>query len=623
MSTNNSLEIKDNQNQSPFTSKGYPFRKEWSSYTTYNMGRTFFSDGYVDRVHGFEVFDHVNVFNNPFLKDQTLYYKKEEIPVTVYTTNTIGELSDKYNKLEIDYNEIAVFFCKQNNKTTAKINLGDSLLKLSHLKDENEMENKLWTFTDDDIQKLSSNLSAKNVVSFFNKENALFSENVENISGLYNIVLNGYWSKDKEGKIKITNTNLGEVVYFQLSSVGLKDNTKIVLQLQENDGYFFKPSTKFLTTDKNKKTSYQEINKNIYIKNGKAIVSLYLDELWADMIDKDLGNEIELEWMAYGDKFQKKVISNELNVGFSKRHLFLIPAFENYNLPEILTEQGETIVFSIGDFLSDEIEKQLVENTGKQLENYRYFLGARILKSGKVAANTGEIYTRKKAIYNYNIYTNEGKEIRLVKASNFGFKNKYVNNGKLVTTKGISQIDYFTNIGLKNNVLKAATELTEIWDIFDLAKVFFQDDFNEIPTGYLANPVSFAYALLNEFVIKPTTQGIIDDFKKGLAEDFETIYKPKGLQACKSFVDNKNVKIGFRYLEIFTPTLQKLLKNEFLSLDEMDNYNKNIEENEHIKTGNQNVVTHTIFYKAEKNKYGLNDDVLINCIFINNKFLNE
>lgn len=614
--------LQPSNKSSPFTSKDYPFSKNLNSYSTYDMGRAFFSDGYVDRIHSFEVFDHANLFNRPFLKKETLYHKKKEISVTIYTTKIIDELSDKYYKLEIGHDEIAVFFCKQNNTTVAKINLGDTLLKLSHLRDKNEMENKLWLLNDDDIQQLRSNLSAKNLISFFNKKNALFNDDTENITGLYKVSLNGYWSKDKEGKVKIVNANLGEIVYFHLRSSGLKENTKIILQLQENDGYFFKPDTKFLTVDKNKKALYQEVNKTVYIKKDKAVVSLYLNEDWAEMIVKDTGVEIELEWMAYSDKFQKKVISDELNVGYSKRHLFLIPAFENYNLPEILTEQGETIVFSIGDFLTNEIKKQMVENIGKKLENYRYFLGARILKGGKVVTNTREVYQRKKAIYNYNIYTNEGKEIKLVKASNFGFKNKYVNNGKLVTTKGISQIDYFTNIGLKNNVLKASTELTEIWDIFDLAKVFFQDDFNEIPTGYLANPISFAYALLNEFVIKPTNQGIIEDFKKGLAEDFETIYKPKGLQACKKFVDNKNVKTGFEYLDIFTPTLQKLLKNEFLSLDELKDFNDSIEENEFMKADNK-FISHAVFYKSEKNKYGLNNDIFINCIFVNDKLINS
>lgn len=148
-----------------------------------------------------------------------------------------------------------------------------------------------------------------------------------------------------------------------------------------------------------------------------------------------------------------------------------------------------------------------------------------------------------------------------------------------------------------------------------------QDDFSEIPIGYLGNPVSFVYALLNEFVIKPTTQGMINDFKKGLAEDFEIIYKPKGLQACKNFVDNKKVKTGFNYLDIFTPTLQKLLKNEFFSIDEMNKYNENIEENNFNNGGNE-LIKNTIFYKSEKNKYGLNDDIYINCIFVNDKLIN-
>ena len=58
--------------------------------------------------------------------------------------------------------------------------------------------------------------------------------------------------------------------------------------------------------------------------------------------------------------------------------------------------------------------------------------------------------------------------------------------------------------------------------------------------------IIFAFALLNEVVIKPTAQGIIDDFKKGLEEDFETIYKPKGLNDdvfinC-IFINNKLLK---------------------------------------------------------------------------------
>ena len=97
------------------------------------------------------------------------------------------------------------------------------------------------------------------------------------------------------------------------------------------------------------------------------------------------------------------------------------------------------------------------------------------------------------------------------------------------------------------------------------------------PSDYLPNPVSFAFALLNEAVIKPTIQGIKDDWNKGLEEDFEIIHKPKGLKACKAFVDNRNINSPIKYLDVYTPTLQKLLKNEFLSVDEMDKYNQKLQ----------------------------------------------
>ncbi|TBX66126.1 hypothetical protein EZL74_11090 [Flavobacterium silvisoli] len=440
------------------------------------------------------------------------------------------------------------------------------------------------------------------------------------------VVINGYWSSDKEGKKKITKANLGNQVFFHIQTKNIADNTKLIFRLSENDG-LLKPTTKFPKVVKDEdsqknKTVKAEIDKAIIIKNNKAIITLALDENWANMIESDWGTEIELQWKVYSNFFEK-TIPAILNVSHSNKHLFLKPAYENYSLPELLTKEGDAIIFSISDFAKQEVIDQLMESAGELAKKHRYNLATRVLKSGKIASNIGEVYERKKAIYTYNVFTNEGKEVKLVKASNFGFKNKYVNNGKLVTTKGISQIDYFANIGLKNNVLKAATEITQIWDIFDLARVFFQDDFSELPLGYLGNPISFAYALLNEAVIKPTIQGIKDDWNKGLEEDFETIYKPKGLEACKAFSKNRNINSPIKFIDIFTPTLQKLLKNEFLSIDELLNYNSKIEESEYNKSNNKNPLTHTIFYKYEENKYGLNKDAFINCIFINDKFLNE
>lgn len=34
---------------------------------------------------------------------------------------------------------------------------------------------------------------------------------------------------------------------------------------------------------------------------------------------------------------------------------------------------------------------------------------------------------------------------------------------------------------------------------------------------------------------------IKEDWNKGLEDDFEMIHKPNGLEACKTFADNKNI----------------------------------------------------------------------------------
>lgn len=171
---------------SPFTSKGYPFRKDWSSYNTYDMGRAFFSDGFVNNKCSFHVFDNQNLFIKTILKDEALFYKKKEIHVTIYSAVDENEVANTFKKLEIDYDEIAIFFFIQNKNVKAKINLGDSLLKLSNFETENQMESKTFDFTFEEFQSLSNNLSAKSVLTLFNKDNFLFKEDVEYLGGLFN-----------------------------------------------------------------------------------------------------------------------------------------------------------------------------------------------------------------------------------------------------------------------------------------------------------------------------------------------------------------------------------------------------------------------------------------------------
>lgn len=422
----------------------------------------------------------------------------------------------------------------------------------------------------------------------------------------------GYWTSNKEGTIIITHANLGSQVFFHLISKDIKDGTKLILRLSDNDG-LLKPDTMFPTKMRNQntgKTQYVKrvVDVNVIIKKGKATIPIFLDENWASMISSDVGSEIELQWKAYSDSFEK-TIKGILNVGYSKRFLYFKTPFEDYSLPEMLTDVGETVVFALGDFF--EIKDKII----KKFENYRFFVGARILSTGKVVTNTGDIYLRKKSIYNYNIHTNNGKKIKIQKASNFGFKNKYIKDGKpqITTTKGISQIDYFSNTGVFPNVSKIATNVLELWDINDLGEILFTDRYGDIPTGLLPTPIGFAFELLNSFVIKPHFENSIQDLKDATAKDFEII-KQKGLVKCKEFVDSDMLGVilmKYSYELISTKTLVLLLKGEFLTKSDMINFNEvNSESTEWI---------HTVFFSSQEDQYRKSDFVhFIECIFISN-----
>ena len=73
-------------------------------------------------------------------------------------------------------------------------------------------------------------------------------------------------------------------------------------------------------------------------------------------------------------------------------------------MTEILTKYVETIIFSISDFAKEEVKKQIIATAGNLAENYRYNLATRVLKSGKIDTNIGEVYERKKDIYRYIIF---------------------------------------------------------------------------------------------------------------------------------------------------------------------------------------------------------------------------
>ncbi len=235
---------------SPFTSKGYPFPKDREKYDSYRLGRAFFADGFTDDRRALYVFDHIDLLNKPYIKDQPLFYKGTEVPVTVYSTDSVTTMEAEYKKLDLAYDEIAVFLVQSptdpaNPLSTgvfATVFLGESMLKYSKL-DEAEMRTKRFPVEKEDLDKLRKEVSAKGIITILNKDNALFAEDVEDIMGL---------APKAKPKVHFTigmffdgtgnNRFNSDAVYYQ-NLIDDKDYGKIV-----NEKYY-KDNERLLVTD--------------------------------------------------------------------------------------------------------------------------------------------------------------------------------------------------------------------------------------------------------------------------------------------------------------------------------------------------------------------------------------
>ena len=448
-------------------------------------------------------------------------------------------------------------------------------------------------------------LNSVNRLGLGNEQNKLNSYYEENI-------VTGYWSSDKKGLQAITKTTLDETVYFQVRASKKFEGKEIKLKLYEDDGNLRKPDDKFPAISKDKKSLIKsEYIKNVKIKNQKAFIEIPLLGIWDSVIDKDFGFEIELYWVAYQKDFLflGERLYSTLNVSRSLKYIYLNTPVDGYSLPELLTSTGETIIFALGDAV------KVNDIVTEKLDDVRFFLGCRALKQGKIVTNNlKEIRREKVKLYKFDLHTNEGVKVQVEKASNFGFKNKYVNNGKVVTTKGISQIDYFTNNGVLNNTLKLSKEIINLWDFTSLTDIMFKEGFGTIP---FPTPIGWAVDILTQFVIIPHFNETITELKEAAFVDFEKA-KQKGLQECINYID-KSTRIRkeflkMKYIKISTKTLNKLLKGDFLTIDNLINF----------RDANSNSTSewiHTVFYREDKDNYREDPIIIIECIFISDKLI--
>ncbi|MDM1063415.1 hypothetical protein HXZ62_12725 [Empedobacter falsenii] len=322
-----------------------------------------------------------------------------------------------------------------------------------------------------------------------------------------------------------------------------------------------------------------------------------------------------------------------LKVKRSEQNLFIQPACPGYNFPEIRTYNGDIVIFKedvievdennqaldpVKEHLEDKRDEYLKEKIAKKFDKRRRVIAIEQLQKGKLVTNTGLIKFRKNIYTNKNI-TNLGEEIVIKRASNMGWRG----DGKLVTTRGISQIDYFENIGLRNGAYKVAKELLNVFDFLDLIKFMSgngKPDF--LPTGFA--PLD----LIVQLILTPVLQQM-KEMEEDIINDILEQSKDNGVAGIKNFIGtranvtnynnlytNEDDEKIYDLIEITQETYNKLMMGEFKTLRSLKDYDKQLEE-ENKKLFYQGKIqklennkNYTILYKWQDDK-SINDQIIV------------
>ncbi|MDR7371009.1 hypothetical protein [Flavobacterium aquidurense] len=237
----------------------------------------------------------------------------------------------------------------------------------------------------------------------------------------------------------------------------------------------------------------------------------------------------------------------------------------------------------------------------------RYSIAVKQLKKGYLTNNLGKIEFSRR-LYTQPVFDNEGKLYEITKATNFGYKKE----GKLVTTKGISQLDYFREVGVRNTIAKASKELLGFFEFSDIISYVMDEKPETIMTGFA--PADFVVAVLAPEIlnsIKETWDNVVYE----LAEKA----KDKGIAGINDFLQTsggQELRYGFGITQITQEILNKLLTGKIKTIDEL----KDLKDNQMIKNNyNQSIFIYSVFYykKQQENK---DEDTItfIDSIFTNN-----
>jgi hypothetical protein len=404
------------------------------------------------------------------------------------------------------------------------------------------------------------------------------------------VAFSGCWTSDYEGMRNLEKdatkpmSNLGETVYFQLTvSNNIPIGTNITFKLWDED--FGDILNWFLSDDDT--FDGKKVYRNAVVReiNGthKMTIKLFLNPKWYDDLVADLGSfkngclDFYWTWEYNGKPWTSN--TNILNVYPSKTTLFIKPAYEGYGFPEIRSADGEIIVFSAGIVATEEPSKELENVMDKICENIKnnamfelreemvkysdklqFSIAIKQLKKGHLV-NSMEKLEYSRRIYTKPVFDNGGELYEITQAANFGYKKE----GKLITTKGISQLDYFKQVGVRNAILKNAEKLNFIINCIDTVKFGMDGKMETLTTMFV--PLDFLNAVVYPSISKPIQEVwdniVVHDVEQAKDNGLRGIY-----ELAKGELFNEERYGNYECTKVNQEILNRIFTKKFKSLND-------------------------------------------------------
>ncbi len=205
--------------------------------------------------------------------------------------------------------------------------------------------------------------------------------------------------------------------------------------------------------------------------------------------------------------------------------------------------------------LSKDVVTMMIEKTGNIMVDFSYDLAVKKGVDGNLVASNGKTYKTKRIVSETVESTIDGSVISKKQyGANFGFKK----DGKIVTTKGIDQLEALSNVGEAGKwklVGKFLKNVADLSFLVDLAKAVSNADGMYVDALELSPVGDLSKDMKQEWDTALTN---------GLDNEFNTA-KSKGIEATKKFINqyNQNYTKNFQVLYVSDSALSKVLDGTY------------------------------------------------------------